>query len=151
MTEYENYKTDDSDGKVILLDYKTDLSELYLPDGINILTEGSFHAETKNIVQVIDLSNSITSIQPKAFADMKVLSQVRLSTQLEEICDEAFSGCTSLSKIRFPYSLKKIGKKAFANTAIAVCVLPDSVEIAEDSFPENCKINRIDEYGSEWF
>jgi len=151
MMEFENYKTDVVDGKVVLLDYKTSCPELHLPDGVNVLTDASFSEITKASVQTVELSNTVTTIKTKAFADMKVLSQVRLPSQLEEICDEAFIGCEAISKIRFPYSLKKIGKKAFAGTSITVCVLPDSVEIEEDSFPENCKINRIDEYGSEWF
>ncbi len=93
-------------------------------------------------ISKIEIPNKVTHIESQAFKDCTSLKEVILSNRLENISTEAFYN-TGIENIDFPESLKRIYVRAFQNTKLREVELSSNVSIADNSFPNDCKINRI--------
>ena len=93
----------------------------------------------KNEISKIVVGEGITSIADSAFADFRLVKEVKLPNSLRVIGPAAFITCTSLETLVLPYKITKIEDGAFVNCeALASITIPGSItEIAEDAF-YNC-------------
>ena len=93
----------------------------------------------RNEISKIVVGEGITSIADSAFADFRLVKEVKLPNSLRVIGPAAFITCTSLETLVLPYKITKIEDGAFVNCeALASITIPGSItEIAEDAF-YNC-------------
>ncbi|GAB1416380.1 leucine-rich repeat domain-containing protein [Paludibacter sp.] len=83
-----------------------------------------------NIPSTIVYNNvtyTVVSVGPSAFADCVDLTSVNLPETVNEIKQSAFKNCGKLSTIEFPSALKIIGDYAFQGTGIIQINLPANV------------------------
>lgn len=94
-------------------------------------------------LEVVDLP-CIEIIGAWAFSGCRKLKKIKLPVTLKHIENYAFANCESLTSIKIPSSIESIGNGAFSNCKKLKTVTIDSKEgnvlIAEDAFPETCKI-----------
>lgn len=84
---------------------------LTVPEGVEKLGEGAFHASR---LSEIRLPDSLREIGPSAFTHCFThLTELVIPSHVEEVGKEAFYSCDKLKKVRIPDSVKKIGEKAF--------------------------------------
>ena len=83
------------------------------------------HADAINSVII---SDGITNIGNRAFADCSSLTEITISDSVISIGEHAFSGCSALSEITIPGSVTSIQWGAFADcSALSEITIPDSV------------------------
>ena len=80
----------------------------------------------------------VTEIGNNAFEHCKNLKSVVLSNSLTTIDEKAFYGCSGLSDITFGENVVEIGPYAFAATAIEELVIPDGVTTIGERAFFNC-------------
>jgi len=84
--------------------------------------------------------NTVTKIEPYAFAECKNLTSVTFPAyRIWEIKDGVFQGCKKLKNITIPDSLKIIGKHAFYNTGLSSITISKGVYKIDDLAFYNCK------------
>jgi len=114
-----------------LLGYTVDIikNETYFMKDIGILnisycdsdSQASWRSMASSITEVV-LSDSITEIPAKAFADFTNLTKVTLPSAIRTIPNEAFKNCTALKSVTIPSSVTRIGDSAFENcTSLNLC------------------------------
>ena len=72
------------------------------------------------MLQKVVIPNTVTRLEPYAFAAQAQLSEVQLPESLRVIGQEAFAGCTSLKAIDIPNGVTEIQDRAFAGCKIFV-------------------------------
>lgn len=88
-----------------------------------------WHDYTDEITKVV-ITQGVTSVEARAFADCPNLKTVVLPEGVEDIEGSAFQNCTSLESIIFPNSLKSIGYSAFDScVSLTNITLPNNLEI----------------------
>ncbi len=70
------------------------------------------------MLQKVVIPNTVTRLEPYAFAAQAQLSEVQLPESLRVIGQEAFAGCTSLKAIDIPNGVTEIQDRAFAGCKI---------------------------------
>ena len=70
------------------------------------------------MLQKVVIPNTVTRLEPYAFAAQAQLSEVQLPESLQVIGQEAFAGCTSLKAIDIPNGVTEIQDRAFAGCKI---------------------------------
>lgn len=112
--------------------------------------EESFSREA---VEAVILTEGITYIGKRAFAECDRLHQAVLPVSVKEIGDEAFSECLNLKSVALPMQLERIGESAFRGSGLKTFSIPKSVywigagvlagclELETISIPEN--VDRI--------
>lgn len=108
--------------------YNEDQSELLLypiaredksfivPQSVGGIAEQAFMG-AKNLTH-ITLSNSITNIQSKTFAESG-LTEIVIPAEVTSISSEAFMGCNALTSVTFKGGPSGIGEKAFFGTRLS--------------------------------
>ena len=108
--------------------YNEDQSELLLypiaredksfivPESVGGIAEQAFMG-AKNLTH-ITLSNSITNIQSKTFAESG-LTEIVIPAEVTSISSEAFMGCNALTTVTFKGGPSGIGEKAFFGTRLS--------------------------------
>jgi hypothetical protein len=96
--------------------YTPTLTEVTVPDGINIIGTGSF-SECENLKKVT-LGKGITEIKDYLFAECGKLQSVSIPTTVTRIGCGAFSKCKKLKKINIPSSVVEIDSGAFSKTGL---------------------------------
>lgn len=108
--------------------YNEDQSELLLypiaredksfivPQSVGGIAEQAFMG-AKNLTH-ITLSNSITNIQSKTFAESG-LTEIVIPAEVTSISSEAFMGCNALTTVTFKGGPSGIGEKAFFGTRLS--------------------------------
>ena len=92
-----------------------DKKTLIIPEGITeIEAKTNDFSNCRNIIETIEVPDSVTKIGFWAFGMCIALQKIKLSQNLESIGTLAFSGCDSLETIEIPDSVTKIERKAFA-------------------------------------
>ena len=82
------------------------------------------------------------SIGEHAFENTNI-STITIPEGVTSIGYRCFYECSSLSSVQLPSSLVSIGQLAFSKTKIIEVTILPKVEYKKDSFPKNCRINRI--------
>lgn len=110
------------------------IQEVEIPDSVTIIDRKAF-SDCKSLQSII-LPDSITSIDEYAFANCDSLQSIGLPNSIKSIGLYAFYGCRSLQKISLPYGLQKINSASFSNcTNLKDVIIPDSVtEICANAF-----------------
>ncbi len=138
------------------------LTELVLPDSIEIIGTGAF-AECKNLEKVT-FGSGLTELGSSAFSGCEKLDGVVLPEKLEMIGGAAFLSCRALSEIVIPNSVKEIGGSAFDTcrklstvtlgtglesigmmafascTSLETLAIPDNVKFIDECAFENCTV-----------
>ena len=84
------------------------------------------------------ISDGITAIGSRCFANNKYTTSVEIADSVEYIGVSAFSKNSSLKTVSFPSSLKTIDEYAFYSTKLTSVVLPDGLEYIGPSAFESC-------------
>lgn len=136
------------------------LTWINIPEKIKIVREGSFNGCIKlssvnmsnNITAIeadafnncsfaeINLSNKITFIGNKAFANNTKLISIRMPNTVITIGNEAFSNCTILASAELSKGLSYIGRNAFYACALKTIVIPQNVLQIGDKIFEECNM-----------
>ena len=90
-------------------------------------------------LNAIIISDTITNIGYRAFADCISLKEVSIPTNVKCIGAQAFDGCTKLEKISFCDSGVEIATSAFKNCAIKTVVLGELYHGVDFSLFDNIK------------
>ena len=86
------------------------------------------------IPTVIELPDTVETIEDHAFYSCKTLEEIILPEKLETINSDAFYSCEALRSIELPSGLKSIGSTAFGNcTSLTKMVIPASVSGIESN------------------
>lgn len=124
--------------------YRKDLpTELILPSNIEYIRPCAF--SFCDSLQIVVLSEGLTTIYPRAFAACVQLRTINLPSSLKEIKANAFFNCRELTKQDdwFSEGLEKIGSSAFWNTKVDDVIIPRSLKSLGTNMlgPEKCTIN----------
>ena len=160
--DYTFATEDRKNGPIIIIGYKSNASNVIIPDSIeghdvlaveaeafansNIRTikfEGSIEVRPRAFINCMKLEsiyiNSTESIGENAFYNCVNLKNVSVSKSLESIDKNAFGNCQSLREISIPDTLKSINDHAFYNcSSLNSLTLPDSVESIGKSILSKC-------------
>ena len=85
-------------------------TSIVIPSTVKVIGWGVF-AESK--ITSIDIPDSVTKIEDRAFYRCKELVSVKLSSKLKKISEEAFTWCENLESIKLPEALTEIERDAF--------------------------------------
>ena len=115
-----------------------------IPDSVSTIENYAFRG-CKSLISV-KISNSVTSIGRGAFSDCSSLSGIDIPDSVTSIGDGAFNGCSSLNSIEFPDSITFISTHAFGNCSrLSSVKLPGSVtSIGDDAFSDCSSLSGID-------
>ena len=94
----------------IIADNPLSITEISVPQGFELLTEGVF-SPFKNLVRV-ELPESLHSLDADCFAGCDKLEEI-VMPGVTEIYKEYFRGCVSVKKLLLPKALRAIGSDAF--------------------------------------
>lgn len=142
------------DGTLIILGYKGERSEIYVPRtiGKNIVTaigSGAFSPLQMRITQErfqhridritkITLPDTIKFIDPDAFKACRSLTEINIPLSVTDIGHQAFYDCEALEKLELSGGVKYIGKNAFGACPRLI------VYVRRGSFAERyCKENGV--------
>ncbi len=111
------------------------LSEVNLPDDLDIIEEGLF-MNCSGLAE-IDIPAGVSEISDGAFDNCSGLMAIEIPDSVTRIGDYAFWNCSSLSDVTFTASVRSIGKEAFFNCALTSVVIDgDYLTIGEGAFRE---------------
>lgn len=135
---YRSYDSETQTLSIIGIGDMWDIDEGYSGKYENIYSYG--YGEEKLPVKKVIISNGITSIGARAFADYGLLEEIELPDvfPVEKIGDEAFINCVSLKAINFK-NIKDIGRACCKNCVSLETVNFDARKIViPDELFENC-------------
>ena len=101
-----------------------EIVSIELPESIKVLEEGAFRGCKK--LRTVALK-SVEKIGASAFASCAMLENVDFSSSLITIDESAFAYCSALKKVELPSALSNIGTSAFSNTGLQCITIPSSV------------------------
>lgn len=99
-----------------------------VPEGVKIIGRYAFAYNTG--VEKIVLSNSVTTLDEKAFRDTSA-SEVILNEGLTNISYQAFRNALNVTSVEIPSTVTTISKEAFQNSGITTLTIPETVETIE--------------------
>ena len=107
--------------------YACKLENLYLPDNISRISDGSF--ALNGSLKTVRLSKNLVTIPSNAFYQCRNLTEIILPENITEIGACAFYGCEKLKTVVFNKKLTRIGASAFySNHSLEVVRIPKSVK-----------------------
>ncbi len=114
------------------------VTELYLPDGLEIIGNMAFFRMA--CIEKIDLPSTLTEIGSNAFYFCTKLAEVTGGENLKEINDYAFCFCASLTKFQVPENVDTLGANVFAGcSSLKTVYLPKTFDAPSASlFDESC-------------
>lgn len=116
-----------------------------------------FYYSDRSFITAITIPESVTTIEPTVFWQMKNLQSADIQAKLMKIPSSMFKECTNLETVKLPDGLIEIGDSAFMDcTRLKAIKIPDSVMTLGMSAFRNCetlekvtipaKITEIPEY-----
>lgn len=129
---YENGILFDKNKSAVILSLPKALSSsVIIPDTVKEICDGAF--ANCELLNGIDLPNSLTRIGEKAFCGCKSLKSVEIPDSVNCILDMTFEDCTSLASVKLPSKMTKIGRAAFIRCkALCSINLPDSITLIDE-------------------
>lgn len=132
VTERLNcFKTDTDNA---LVECTGNIARLMVAEGITAIKDHVF--QDGNLLTMVRLPSTVTSIGAWGFAGCKWLTKVEHGIHVERIGDMAFAGCGRLESVELSEKLHVIGRRAFENcTSLKEIYIPEGVEeIPERAF-----------------
>ena len=162
-----NIYNDTEDDEATVRSYTKNILKVEMPDTIKELGFGAFsgssiHKFDFSSLERVELSKSLSKIEPYAFGGCENLNDIEIPDNIVEIGSSAFIGCKNLKQINLPEGLEKIGEGSFnLCTSLQQINLPEGLEeignyafhgtssLSEIIIPESVKT--IDKYAfSDW-
>ena len=105
------------------------LTEVTLPEGLEILGQGAFAGNDANLVKItkISLPSTLKAIPNGAFSTSAIVGTLVIPEGIESIGNNAFTGAW-ITGVSLPSTLKTIGNNAFQTTNLKSVDIPASVE-----------------------
>ena len=120
-------------------DYDINVVEyLEIPNSVTNISNRAF-AQNKTLVK-IKIGNGVTTIPYRAFYACNKLKTVTLGPNVRTISNEAFMSCGVLESVNFPNGLTTIGSAAFEFCDLKSISLPNSIRVIEE-FAFTCNVN----------
>ena len=118
MSDFDN-------GTAPWFDYRKELREVILPNGLTSIGNGAF--ENCEVLDVVaNLPDGLTSIGNRAFSNCTAL-RLNLPKGLTHIGERAFNNCTALSSLTLPAATTDVVAFAFAGcTKLEQVILPET-------------------------
>ncbi|MBR0485519.1 MAG: leucine-rich repeat domain-containing protein [Oscillospiraceae bacterium] len=111
-----------------MTDYQIKDGILTIPEGVTVISEGTF-SRNQNIIRAV-LPESLKIIGKGAFYGCRNLKEIIFPEQLISIGNGAFNGCSELKSLRIPDSVNHIGIGAFRwCEKLENVILPDSLTV----------------------
>ena len=108
-----------------------------LPDAVRTIGNSAFLFSK---ITFIDLPNTVTVIENKAFRNCSTLVRISLGQSLERVGEESFMFCEDLKSVALPNSLKEIGMDAFAVCkSLPEIIIGDSVKVIGEAAFGSCE------------
>ena len=85
------------------------------------------------------IPNNVTTIGKWAFSRCEELSTIIIPDSVLNIHEGAFYNCRALSTINLPQGLKEIGSRAFSDSGIESILIPNGVEVINESLFNCCR------------
>ena len=104
----------------------------------NLLTIGDGAFRNCGVLATITIPATVTSIGIEAFENCSSIPKVTIPVGVTEINDRAFSNCSSLANVTISGAITRIGISAFYNNAFESIILPETVEVLDDSAFRQC-------------
>ena len=106
---------------------------------------GNYAFLSNDVLQSVEIPNTVTNIGQSAFQDCKTLQNVTIGGSLQAINDKTFMNCMSLQAIVIPESVTNIGYSAFENcSSLTDVVLNTSLKsIATKAFKKCSQLSSI--------
>ena len=89
------------------------LNRITIPDSVTWIGNDAFKGCSELVS--VNLTNSITKIEMRTFAECYKLTTIKIPNMVKEIGNQAFEGCKSLISVNIPNSVTTIDRCAFAN------------------------------------
>ncbi len=105
---------------------KTDIEEIYIPDGVSAIGREAFRDCTK--LSNITLPESLQTIGQQAFVNCSSLKSIHIPDSVIALEHELFMGCIFLKEVYCSPNLQSIGVRVFKNCR----------ELTEFTIPESC-------------
>lgn len=99
--------------KLICCPSGTNLTSIQIPNSVTSIESRAF-ANCVSLTSVT-IPNGVTKIDFVTFAGCTQLHDITISPSVKEIAERAFDGCTSLTSITLPNSITQIGEQVFKN------------------------------------
>ena len=148
------------------------LTEIHLPDGLEIIPDNAFryctglkHVELPDSLkrighrafyacfelEEIAIPPNVTDVEDGAFIECRALKRAVLSAKMGGIPKEMFSHCRSMTEVVIPEGITKIDDLAFGHcTALKHVTFPNSLEtISPGAFPYPNFLNSLDQETKE--
>lgn len=108
------------------------LTEVILPEGIEVIEHGAFESCTS--LPEIHIPEGVKTIEPYAFSYCVTLPEIALPKSVETIGEYAFAGCSSLVTATTLDGVLRVGDGVFSDCAsLENITLPDSITyVGED-------------------
>jgi len=129
----------------------TSLEYIHIPDSVEYMEDGVFEYDSQlrkvtfgnnvrikkfgdmlfkgcDMLENIEIPDSVTVIGAEAFGQCKNLKNVKLPKNLKYINQEAFLSCESIRSIVIPENVKRIGDSAFYGTSLEHIHLSEGIE-----------------------
>lgn len=110
----------------------------YSGTSYKVTTIGESAFDNANVTS-ISLPATITTIEPYAFYECRLLSSITLPESIDSIGYYAFSDCNKLEKVNIPEGVKSVGNGTFTGCALKEIHVPDRVETIGSNAFKNCK------------
>ena len=102
-----------------------------------LIAKGAF--EDNNVIESIELPETVTFIGNQAFSDCRSLKRVTIKGPISMLNFDTFRNCPALVDVSLPDSLSTVGAGAFSNcTALTSITLPSSVTVIADRSFTGC-------------
>ena len=146
----------------VLIRYNGNSTEISIPEGVQIIEEGTF---CQAPITSVKCPSTLIWIRKYCFAWCDELQDVKLNEGLKAIEKSAFSGCKKLTNIDLPTTLKSITEGAFDRTPVAEkfsdeyvvndnvlvryigkdteLIIPEGIEIIDESVFSESLITRV--------
>jgi len=113
------------------------LISITIPSGVTVISDSMCYSCGLNHTPfTVNMPNSITNINYRAFYGCQTLESIELSSNLVTIGEEAFYNCNSLKEITIPNNVTEIGNAAFGMCSVlsAVTIGSGVEKIRESAF-----------------
>ena len=120
----------------------TKISMIDIPNSVKTIEAGAFQ-DCINL-KSFKMGNGIEVIGSNVFSNCINISSITFNNIISNISEEMFSGCTSLTEVKNVDNIKVIGKKAFSGCKAMQPILPPKIEqIGEYAFDECISVNTL--------
>ena len=140
-----NIYNDTEDDEATVRSYTKNILKVEMPDTIKELGFGAFsgssiHKFDFSSLERVELSKSLSKIEPYAFGGCENLNDIEIPDNIVEIGSSAFIGCKNLKQINLPEGLEEIASAVFSGCrALESITIPEGVKKFDLYAFDGCK------------